>query len=114
MSYKIEPTDWLLRRIPNKPNFFVNGRITSACFKTHTGEDGLSVDIEKLVEDIREKYNPATHSLGEILAKLPMDEGYECRHDPIEGNSSHALIVGDTRKIAKKLARSCKLINPLE
>lgn len=111
MAYQIEPSDRLLRRIPKKPSHINNGRITSACFKTRDGEDGLSVDIENLVSTLPEIYSSETHRLAAIMAQLPMDEGYDCQHDPVEGNYSHALIVGNTRPIAKKLARACELID---
>ena len=105
-------SDNLLRRIPLKPSHIFQGRITSACFKTKAGEDGLSVDIEALVKTILESYNPETHTLARLSASIPIELGYECKHDPIDGNFAHALIVGDTNPIAKKLALAAQPIEP--
>ena len=109
--HEIQRSDNLLRRIPLKPSHIFQGRITSACFKTKPGEDGLSVDIEALIAAFSETYNKETHTLARISAALPMELGYECKHDPVEGNFAHALIVGDTNPIAKKLSLACQLIS---
>ncbi len=106
-EYIISPDEFLLRRIPLVPSHISQGRITSAGFKTHSDEDGLSVDIEKLVKDISQQFNSNTETIARILAEIPMNLGYSCKHDPIEGNSAHALIVGNTKPIAKKLAMLC-------
>jgi len=45
------------------------------------------------------------------LAKIPMDLGFEVMHKPEPENYAHALILGDTTDIARKLAKKC---NPLE
>lgn len=111
---EIFPNDTLLRRIPRQPAFInEQNTITSACFKTKKGEDGLSVDIQKLIEgDITNRYNNDTHILALIKAKIPMDLGYECQHKPVEGNYSHGIIIGDTSSIAKQLASNCKISDP--
>lgn len=110
--YEILGTDNLLRRIPLKPSHIFQGRITSACFKTKPGENGLSVDIEAIVNDITATYNKETHTLARLAAAIPMDLGFDCKHDPVEGNYAHALIMGDTNPIAKKLASVAQPIEP--
>jgi hypothetical protein len=91
-TYEIQKTDIFLLRIPLKPSHIFQGRITSACFKTKPGEDGLSVDIEALVAVVSESYNRDTHTIASFSASLPIELGYECKYAPIEGNSAHALI----------------------
>jgi hypothetical protein len=104
MPYQITEDERLIRRIPRKPSHINNGRITSACFKTRAGEDGLSVNIENLVDDSTTIYNPITHRIAAFEASIPLNDGYECIHNPQDGNDSHALVVGNTNPIAKKLA----------
>lgn len=78
-KHEILRTDSLLRRIPLKPSHIFQGRITSACFKTKPGEDGLSVDIENLVEDILNIVNKETHTVARFGAAVPIELGYECK-----------------------------------
>ncbi len=116
--YIITAKDTLIRKIPRVPSHIKisieNGkevkRITSANFKTKKGEDGLSVQIEKLVESTDTVVNQTTHTAAFFLAKVPMDLGKECKHDPTATEYAHALIVGDTRSIAKKIANACHKI----
>ncbi|MCC6725002.1 MAG: hypothetical protein IT258_10865 [Saprospiraceae bacterium] len=110
-TYEITPKDILLRRIPLKPSHIFQGRITSACFKTKPNENGLSVDIEALVIDIPSSYNMDTHTLARVSASVPIELGYVCKYDPVEGNNAHALITGDTCPIAKKLALAAQVID---
>jgi hypothetical protein len=116
--YTITTADTLVRRIPNDPNFYkvVEGRIiaSSGPFKTHSGEDGLSVDVLTLTTLLQAVQNPLKNYAGLLKAEVPMNEKYECRHDPIDGNNAHALIVGNTRPIAKKLAAACTVQEVLQ
>lgn len=109
--YPITSADILVRRIPKVPTHFkvVEGHImaTSGAFKTNTGENGLSVDILALTTLLQTVQNPQKNYVGLLKAEVPMNENFECRHDPIYGNNAHALIVGNTRPIAKKLAAAC-------
>jgi hypothetical protein len=109
--YTITTADTLVRRIPKVPSHckIIEGRImaTSGAFKTNTGEDGLSVDILALTTLLQAVQNPQKNYAGLLKAEVPMNEKYECRHDPKDYNQAHALIVGNTRPIAKKLAAAC-------
>lgn len=111
MPYEITDNERLIRRIPRKPSHINNGRITSACFKTRPGEDGLSINIENLVDNIQNIFDSATHRLAAFESRIPIDNGYECVHDPKEGNVSHGLITGDTNPIAKKLSVASQFID---
>lgn len=114
-SYTITPEDFLYRRFPiiDEPRFQVFFEIkdgkkvpTSAAFKTKPGEDGLSVDIKALTTPEASVIDPANYGLAEIPASTPLGLGYPCIHNPKPGNNSHALIVGDTNPIAKKLKKA--------
>jgi hypothetical protein len=109
--YIIKESDELARRIPKVPSHFNSetGRPTSAVFKTKNEEDGLSVDVLSLTTKENAVQNQEKYALAIFKAELPLSEGFQCLHDPKEDNEAHALIVGDTKKIAKKLAEACKI-----
>jgi len=114
-NYLITETDYLYRRfsILEEPNYAVfwkwnNGRKipSSAAFKTKPNEDGLSVNIaalttpEQTVEDVNK------FGVAEFPASIPMSLGYKCAYNPQPNNQAHALILGDTKTIAKKLSKA--------
>lgn len=111
MPYIVQTNDRLIRKIPKKPSHINNGRITSACFKTHEGEDGLSINIENLLEENEVIHNSNTHKLAVFFSEILMNEGYECVHNEQEDNYSHGLIIGNTKPIAKKIARTSTFID---
>jgi hypothetical protein len=114
-DYLITNTDFLFRRfsILNEPNYAVfwkmeNGRKipTSAAFKTKPNENGLSVNIAVLTTPYATAINRESFGVAEISASVPISLGYDCTHDPKPDNHAHALIIGDTKTIAKKLSKS--------
>lgn len=114
-EYIIRSEDELIRRIPLKPSHtkIVNGELrpTSAAFKTSPKDaDGLSVDIMALTSIEKAIPNRTTHTGAILLARIPIDEGYECKHTPEPFNDAHAIIVGDTSPIAKKLAEKSVIL----
>jgi len=114
-DYKITDSDFLYRRfsILDEPNYAVfwkldNGRKipSSAAFKTKLNEDGLSVNIAALTTPQATVGNPEEFGIAEISASTPIGLGYDCIHNPQPENEAHALIVGDTKPIAKKLSKA--------
>jgi len=114
-DYKITDSDFLYRRfsILDEPNYAVfwkldNGRKipSSAAFKTKLNEDGLSVNIAALTTPQTTVGNPEEFGIAEISASTPIGLGYDCIHNPQPENEAHALIVGDTKPIAKKLSKA--------
>ncbi len=114
-NYSITNADFLYRRfsILDEPNYAVfwkldNGRKipSSAAFKTKPNEDGLSVNIAALTTPEATVGNAEEFGVAEISASTPIGLGYECKHNPQPDNNSHALIVGDTKPIAKKLSKA--------
>lgn len=118
-KYQIKEEDNLYRRFPlsDEPKYSVFWKIengqkipSSAAFKTKKEEDGLSVDIEKLTTPEKSCGNNNEYGLVSFGAKIPLENEHSCIHDPKEDNQAHALIVGDTNKIAKKLSKAAKRI----
>jgi len=114
-NYTITDADFLFRRfsILDEPNYAVfwkvdNGRKipSSAAFKTKLNEDGLSVNIAALTTPQATVGNPEEFGIAEISASTPIGLGYDCIHNPQPENEAHALIVGDTKPIAKKLSKA--------
>ncbi len=114
----ITKEDFLYRRFPiaEEPKYLsfwkmVDGKKvpSSAAFKTKPGEDGLSVELAKLTTPEKAKGNPSTFGIAEFSANIPLSAGYECVHDK-KGSKAHALIIGDTNPIAKKLSRNLNAI----
>jgi hypothetical protein len=120
-DYCITGAEFLLRRFPFSDNsshiaFFkiIEGNIvpTSAAFKTKPNEDGLSVNIEELTPNLSEfVQDEAKFKIAKFNASIPLDNGYRCVSDPRSDNTGHALILGNTKQIAKKLAVNCEVIS---
>ncbi len=109
-DYTITVKDNLYRRVPLQPNYWkdVNGikSPSSFAFKTKPNEDGLSVNIVALTTLELTVVNPKQFGVAEFSASIPLGLGYKCKHDPKPENNAHALIVGDTKPIAKKLSKA--------
>jgi hypothetical protein len=114
-NYSITDEDFLYRRfsILEEPSYAVfwkldNGRKipSSAAFKTKPNEDGLSVNIAALTTPEATVGNVEEFGVAEISASTPINLGYICEHNPQTDNDAHALIVGDTKPIAKKLSKA--------
>jgi len=114
-SYSITEKDFLYRRFPisDEPNYAIFWKLnngikvpSSAAFKTKTNEDGLSVNIAALTTPKETVGDNNKFGVAEISASTPIGLGCTCKHDPKPDNESHALILGDTKRIAKKLSRS--------
>lgn len=107
MPYNITNHDFLYRRIPHdRPNCWkeVNGVkvLSSYNFKTKPREDGLSVNIAALIVPQAIVAEYPYNDIAEFPASIPLDEGFNCIQKG--NNPSHAIIEGDTKLIAKKLA----------
>jgi hypothetical protein len=105
-------SDSLLRRVLFTNPSYVRPDLTVTSFAfTPRRIDGvveaLSVDISRLTTYERSIHDRTKFRLYAVNAGYVRNIGLECKHDPIEGNDAHALIVGEIKNAtAKKLARS--------
>lgn len=95
------------------PNFIKDdGRPASSAFSLKRGEDGLSVDLERLTRYARSIQNRNRYRLFVLKAGFTTELGLENIHDPQEDNYAHSLIKGQiTRSIARKLAAEARRID---
>jgi len=115
-EYIITDKDFLYRRIPLKPFFWkeINGKKvpSSFAFKTKPDEDGLSVNIAALTSVDETILDVEKFGVAEFSARIPLETGYKCIYDPQPENKAHALIEGNTNRIAKKLSLAAKQVFP--
>lgn len=105
--------DRLLRRaFYTDPNYVREDMtVTSLAFKLRRGEEGLSVDVERLTtyeESIADfhRFRLFAVKAGEVRAM-----GLDCKHKPVEGNYAHAEIIGISgNKFSSQLAKSAVFI----
>jgi len=101
--------DKLLRRVQYlHPNFIKpDGTPASSSFQLKKGEEGLSVDIERLTEYGQAIQDVSRFRLYYLEAAFTEDLGLENEHDPLEDNYAHALIKGKiTKSVSRKMART--------
>jgi hypothetical protein len=111
---EIKEDDRLLRRaIFTDPNHVREDMtVTSFAFKLRKGEEGLSVDIEKLTTFEQSIINIERYRLFAVLVKDVRSVGLDCYHKPIEGNYAHAEIVGNnSNSVRSQLAKSAVYIH---
>ena len=112
-EYNITFDDDFYRRIPkNNPNYWkeINGLkvLSSAAFKpsSRDKDNGLSVNIARLTTPFNSVEDTLRFDIAEFPASCPLNEGCDCRHDPLPDNNSHAIITGITTSIAKKMSNA--------
>ncbi len=109
MPETIQDDDRLLRRVQYlDPNFIKDdGSPASSSFSLKSGEDGLSVDVERLTMHARAIQDRARFRLYALRAGYTRSLGLEPVHDPLKDNYAHSLLKGNiTRGVARKLAKS--------
>jgi len=103
----IDNNDDLYRRIPPTQYYEKESRPSSAAFR----DPELSVDWSKYTTPEKTLRGYPSHHLGSFKAIVPRQLSQEVKHNPIPGNYAHSLVIGKkTIAIARKLAKSCKLI----
>lgn len=103
----ITSEDRLLRRVQFlDPNFIKpDGSPASSSFTLKKGEDGLSVDVERLTTYEKSIQDINRFRLFALQASFTESLGLENEHDPLPDNEAHALIKGGINKpTARKLA----------
>ncbi len=104
----IHDHDRLLRRIQFlDPNFIKDdGKPASSSFSLKSGENGLSVDLERLTTYTKSIQDRSRFRLYAVRAGFTASLGLQNVHDPKDDNYSHTLIKGNiTRGISRRLAK---------
>ncbi len=106
-AHQIYDEDNVLRRVPTfLPNYIKpDGSVSSLAFRLRKGEEGISVDLERL-----SSYSQATLGRSDFrLLRLnvgqtrnDINDGLDVVPDPIEGNEAHSLITGNITKGKQK------------
>jgi hypothetical protein len=110
----IKDEDRLLRRVRFTDPSYVRDdmTVTSFAFKLRKGENGLSVDIERLTTYLKSINNPVQYRLFAIKAFDVRATGVDCIHKPEPDNHAHAEIIGNiTNPVSSKLAKAAAFIN---
>ena len=110
--------DFLLRRIPISPNYIKpDSSVSSFAFSLRKGEDGISVDLERLANPEvsildRTRFRLARINAGYIRNEI--NDGLDCIHNPLPENYAHSLITSNTGKISdpksRAMAREAEII----
>lgn len=106
---EIHEEDRLLRRVQFlDPNFIKDdGTPASSSFTPKKGENGLSVDLERLTTYAKAIQDKNRFRLFAIKAGVSNSLGLNNHHDPQEDNPAHCLIKGHfTKSVCRKLAKS--------
>ena len=96
----IADADNVLRRVPTfLPNYIKpDGTISSLSFAKRRGDNGLSVDLERLSSYQKATLGNKRYRLLKInvgVIRHTINDGLDVVHDPVEGNNAHCLITGD-------------------
>ncbi len=93
----IHADDRLLRRVLYlNPNFIKpDGTPASSCFTLKKGEDGLSVDLERLTTYTKAIQDRSRFRLFVLNAGYTKSLNLENVHDPMPDNPAHSLIKGE-------------------
>jgi hypothetical protein len=106
---ELKPDDRFLRWLHPGQFDWNENRATSAAFK----DPQMSVDILSMTT-VDESYQRAEkqgkNAVVSFSYQQVKDLELEIKHDPIDGNEAHALVLGNkTKSIARKLANACKV-----
>lgn len=110
---EIQNDDRLLRRAFHTDPHWVKDdmTVTSLAFKLRKGEEGLSVDIERLTTYEASITNRDRFRLFAITAGYVRDIGLDCLHKPVDGNYAHAEITGiSSNKYSSLLAKAAVIV----
>jgi hypothetical protein len=104
----INDTDELLRRVIFADPRYIREDQTVSSFAftpRKADKNGLSVDVARLTTYEKSILDKSKFRLYAIRADQVRQIGLNCKHDPLEDNYAHALIVGKiTHSLAKRLA----------
>lgn len=105
----IAPDDELYRRLA--PDCVTQGQVNSNAYKKGGKPDkSISVDLARLTSPAQSLASRSTFGLGILVARVPLDLGFDVRHAPIPGNDAHSLIEGEnTKELCRRLAEATQI-----
>lgn len=109
----VSEDDNLLRRVMFlNPSFIKpDGTPASSSFSLKKGENGLSVDIERLTTHEASILDRTRFRLFALSAKFTNSLSLINQHDPQPDNYAHALITGNiTRSVSRKMADAARKV----
>lgn len=105
--------------LPDGVFWKADGQLSSAAFKTRSGENGISVDRQMGRSHEEALVFTLSHLRGTIVT-VSIEDVHDCKadvqSDPIDGNPFHTLIIKDpdsprlTGGQAKHLAKAAKIV----
>lgn len=103
---QIYDEDNVLRRVPTNPSYIKpDGTINSYSFRKRKGEDGISVNLERLSSFTKTTMGSTEFRVLRInvgTIRNVINDGLNVKHNPILDNEAHSLIVGDVSKSKQK------------
>ena len=107
---EISDDDYLYRRIEPKA-VEEDGTLNSLAIYQRSGEDGASVDLERLTTPEKTMEQKPDFGLGRIRVGDVRRCGLVVQYDPKEDNSAHTLIIGKfSKKQRRDLAAAMELL----
>ncbi|MCF8257914.1 MAG: hypothetical protein K9J06_10180 [Flavobacteriales bacterium] len=113
LQVQIPDDDRLLRRVQflHPDHIKEDGTPSSLAFSLRKGENGLSVDIERLTTYAQSIQDRKRFRLYALNVRTVRTIGLDCQRDPLEENPAHALILSPiSRGNARKLAQASERI----
>jgi len=103
---QISDKDNVLRRVPINPSYIKpDGTINSYSFRKRKGEDGLSVNLEKLTSFKETTLGTSNFRVLKVnvgVIRYTINDGLDVIHDPLPNNTAHSLITGNISKSKQK------------
>lgn len=116
---EISDKDLVIRRVPTHiPNYIkADGSISSCAYQKKRGEDGISVDLERLTTFERACLGDKRYRLLKIqvgIIRHEINDGLNVEHNPQPENDAHCLITGNVTQGKQKslLKNSTEIVSP--
>jgi len=98
--------DNILRRVPTNPSYIKpDGTINSYSFRKRKGENGISVNLERLSSYTKTTMGSSNFRVLKLnvgTIRNLINDGLDVIHDQIPNNEAHSLITGNVSKSKQK------------
>lgn len=114
-AHQIYDDDNVLRRVPTNPSYIKpDGTINSYSFRKRKGEDGISVNLQRLSSFKKTTMGSCDFRVLRInvgVVRNEINDDLDVIHNPLPENIAHSLIIGNvTKSKQKKLVKYSKEI----